>query len=113
MLLLSLEFVQHTGVNIPTPAIKPFRLAPEVRTSVLRFIQQMASLATLYLLLLVTVLALIQQVELPLKGRIMNYRTFSVSKRIFIISSQIKKHPPILQLSGGGSFVLNSPLPCR
>lgn len=60
MLLLSLEFVQHTGVNIPILAIEPFRLALEVRTSVLRFIQQMASLATQYLLLSVTLLALIQ-----------------------------------------------------
>lgn len=60
MLLLSLECVQHAGVNVPSLAIMPFRLAPGVRTSGLGFIQQMASLATLYLLLLVTVLALIQ-----------------------------------------------------
>lgn len=60
MLLLSLECVQHAGVNVPSLAIVPFRLAPGVRTSVLGFIQQMASLATLYLLLLVTVLALAQ-----------------------------------------------------
>lgn len=60
MLLLSLEFVQRTGVNIPILAIEPFRLALEVRTSVLHFIQQMTSLATQHLLLSVTLLALIQ-----------------------------------------------------
>jgi len=60
MLFLSLEGGQLAAVNVPTLSIVPFRLAPEVRTSVLGFIQQMASLATLYLLLLVTVLALTQ-----------------------------------------------------
>jgi len=92
-LLLSLESVQHPGANIPVPAFQPSSRGQHPSFGVPSAAGTPRNTTAP---ILGRAVGTKPQITLPPNWWVVNGRTFAVSKWVFIMSPQIKKHQSIL-----------------